>query len=81
MQFAVIQAPKEKTDVPEKVQTTKITAAEQTFHTYNLIHQFAVIGHVPKLMAMWLTKFVKRPSNSGKAIIKGKRVTEAVAMV
>ena len=71
MQFPVIQAAKEKTHIPEKVQTTKITAAEQTFHPYNLTDQFAVIGHVPKLMAMSLTKFLKRPSNSGKTSLKG----------
>ena len=33
-----------------------------------------VIGHVPKLMAIWVTKFLKRASNSGKAVIRGKRV-------
>ena len=32
-----------------------------------MIKDFEVIGHVPKLMALWLT-------NSGKAVIKGKRV-------
>ena len=30
----------------------------------------------PKLMATRLTKFLKRPSNSGKAIIKGKRLNK-----
>ena len=33
-----------------------------------------VVGHVSKLMAVWLTKFLKRPTNSGKVVITGKRV-------
>ena len=28
-----------------------------------------VVWHVPKLMAVWLTKFLKRPTNSGKVVI------------
>ena len=35
---------------------------------------FQVVGHVPKLMAIWLKKFLKRASKIGKAVIKGKRV-------
>ena len=31
-----------------------------------------VIGHVPKLL--WLTKFLKRPTNIGTVVIKGKRI-------
>lgn len=71
---AVVQAAKEKTDMPDQVQKPLEMAAKQTLHPNNLTDQFDVIGHVPKLMATWLTKFLKRPSNSGKAIIKGKRV-------
>lgn len=26
------------------------------------------LGHVPKLMALWLTKFLKRPTNKGRAV-------------
>ena len=33
-----------------------------------------VIGQVPKLMAIWVTKFLTRATNSGKAAIGGKRV-------
>ena len=33
-----------------------------------------MIGHVPKLMALWLTKFLKRPTNIGTIIIKSKRI-------
>ena len=37
-----------------------------------------VLGHVPKLMALWLTKFLKRPTNKGRAVVKGKRVNRGV---
>ena len=60
--------------MPDQVQKPLKMAAKQTLHTKHLTDQFDVIGHVPKLMATWLTKFLKRPSNSGKAIVKGKRV-------
>ena len=33
-----------------------------------------VVGHVPKLMAQWVTKFLKRASNSGTVVITGKRI-------
>ena len=33
-----------------------------------------VVGHIPKLMAVWVTKFLNRPTNIGKVIIKGKRI-------
>ena len=36
--------------------------------------QVDVLGHAPKLMALWLTKFLKRQTNSGKVIVKGKHV-------
>ena len=44
---------------------------------------FKVVGHVPKLMAIWLAKFLKRATNIGKVVIKGKRVNtvEALTMV
>ena len=35
---------------------------------------FEVVGHFPKLMAIWLTKFLKRATNIGKIVIKGKQV-------
>ena len=37
-------------------------------------NDYEVLGHVPKLMAIWLTKFLKRGTNNGKAVVKGKRV-------
>lgn len=33
-----------------------------------------MVGHVPKLMAMHVTKFLKRPTNSVKVTVTGKRV-------
>ena len=33
-----------------------------------------VVGHLPKLMALHVTKFLKRPTNSGKVAVTGKRV-------
>ena len=33
-----------------------------------------VVGHIPKLMVRWVTTFLKRATNSGTVIIKGKRV-------
>ena len=35
---------------------------------------FKVVGHISKLIAIWLAKFLKRATNIGKAVIKGKRV-------
>ena len=43
-------------------------------HPNELSDDFEVVGHVPKLMAIWLTKFLKRALNTGKVVIKGKRV-------
>ena len=43
-------------------------------HPNNLTNKFEVFAHVPKLMASWLSKFLKRPTYCGKVIIKGKRV-------
>ena len=36
-------------------------------------NDYEVLGHVPKLMEIWLTKFLKRGTNNGKAVVK-KRV-------
>jgi len=32
---------------------------------------FEVIGPVPKLIAIWLTKFLKQATHSGKAVNEG----------
>lgn len=33
-----------------------------------------VVGHLPKLMALHVTKLLNRPTNSGKVTVTGKRV-------
>ena len=38
----------------------------------------SVIGHVPNSMATWLTRFLKRQTNCGKVVIKGKSVNRGV---
>ena len=35
-----------------------------------MMDNYEAIGHVPKLMALWLTKFLKWPTNSGKVVVK-----------
>ena len=50
------------------------TQQADDIHPNNVTDRFEVIGHVPVLMATWLSKFVRRPSKSRKAIITGKRV-------
>ena len=50
------------------------TASKPYSHPNEMMDDYEVIGHVPNLMALWLTKFVKRPTNNGKVTVKGKRV-------
>ena len=52
----------------------KETQQADNVHPNNVTDGFEVIGHVPALMATWLSKFQKRPRNCGKVIIKGKQV-------
>ena len=49
-------------------------AEKPTGHPNQVTDLMEVVGHVTKLMAVWLTKFLKRPSNSGEVVITGKRV-------
>lgn len=37
-------------------------------------NNYKVLENVAKLMAIWLTKFLKRGTNNGKTGLKGKRV-------
>ena len=50
------------------------SAQKRTGHPNEVTDLMEVVGHVPKLMAVWLTKFLKRQTNSGKVVITGKRV-------
>jgi len=45
----------------------------------NKLNGETVLGHVPKLMAPWLTKFLKRPTNTGRAVVKGKCVNRGAS--
>ena len=55
---------------PDQVQTEQAV----NLHPNILNKEFEVIGHVPKLMATSITRFLKRHTNCGKVVIKGKRV-------
>ena len=35
-------------------------------HPNNVTDRFELIGHVPVLMAVWLSKFLKRPTTAEK---------------
>ena len=43
-------------------------------HPNILNKEFKVTGHIPKLMATWLIRFLKRQTNCGRVVIKEKRV-------
>ena len=43
-------------------------------HPNNVTDRFEVTRHVPVLMTMRLSEFLKRPTNCAKVVIKGKRV-------
>ena len=55
---------------PDQVQTKRAV----DLHPNTLNKEFEVAGHVPKLMATWLTRFLKRRTNCGRVVIKEKRV-------
>ena len=44
----------------------------------NELNGKTVLGHILKLVALLLTKFLKRQTNKGRAAAKGKCVTRAV---
>ena len=50
------------------------TQQADEFHPNNVTDRFEVIRHVPALMTMWLSEFLKRPTNCAKVVIKGKQV-------
>ena len=55
-------------------QLCDMSSKVRSLHPNEMSEHFEVVGHVPKLMAIWLTKFLKRATNIGKVVIKGKRV-------
>ena len=52
----------------------KLATEKRCSHPNEMRDDIEDIGHVPKLMAIWVTKFLKRATNSSKAVIRGKRV-------
>ena len=56
-------------------------AEKSTVHPNEITDLMEVVERVPKLMAMWLTKLLKRPTNPRKVKITGKRVSKSVGMV
>jgi len=52
----------------------ELATEKRCSHLNEMRDDMEVIGHVPKLMAIWLTKFLKRATDFGKAVIRGKRV-------
>ena len=53
-------------------------AEKRAVHPNEITDLVEVVGRVPKLMAMRLTKLLKRPTNPGKVKITGKRVRKSV---
>ncbi|XP_048585043.1 uncharacterized protein LOC125567957 [Nematostella vectensis] len=43
-------------------------------HPNTLVDDYEVIRHIPKLMSTWVTKYLKRPTNCEKVVVKGKWV-------
>ena len=53
---------------PDQVPTERAVI----LHPNILNNKFEVIDHLAKLMATWLTRFLKRHTYCGKVVIKGK---------
>ena len=49
-------------------------ASEPYSHPNETKDDHEVTGHVPKLMELWLTKFLKWPTNNGIVTVKGKLI-------
>ena len=45
-------------------------------HPNKISHDNEEIGHICKLMALWVTKFLKRPTNSEAVVITGTRINK-----
>ena len=61
---------------PGQVQTERAV----DLHPNILNKELEVIGQLPRLMATWLTRFLKRHTNCEKVVIKGSELTEEVAL-
>lgn len=54
--------------------SSKRNKTEHNAHPNELTSNLEVVGHVPKLMAQWVTRFLKRQTNSATVVVKGKRI-------
>jgi len=70
--YQLKQEPENKKD-PNAVAIVRPGRREEN----HLGNDHEVLGHVPKLMAIWLTKFLKRGTNDGKGVVKGKRINRS----
>lgn len=43
-------------------------------HSNELNNQYQIIGDAPRLKALWLTKFLKRATNSARVVVTEKRI-------
>ena len=60
--------------------SSKRNKTEHKAHPNELTSNLEVVGHVPKLMARWVTRFLKRQTNSATVVVKGKRINAALVM-
>ena len=56
--------------------TTRTSSQAEPLNTHpnEIAVGMEVVGHVPKLIAQWVSKFLKCASHSGTVVIMGKRV-------
>ena len=44
-------------------------------HSNTVSKEDEIVGHIPLQMSQYVSKFLKRRTNNGEAIVRGKRVT------
>ena len=52
----------------------EVLSINSCIHPNEMSDSNEIIGHIPKLMALWVTKFLKRATNCGTVAITGKHV-------
>jgi hypothetical protein len=58
---------------------TKRLQMKSFVHPNEMTNDIEVVGHIPKLMAGWVSKFLNRATNSGTVLIKGKRINRGAS--
>ena len=61
------------------VKTTTTQESCGCAHPNEVSANMDVVGRIPKVMVVWATKFLKRQTNTGKGIIKGKPINRGAA--